>query len=169
MAEKNVTKEQIEDEENKEFESFLNDKNKIPLETHTLINTYLCGEIVKHEKGYVELELQTEQDMVVDSHGLIHGGFIFGAADFAAMAAVNEKNVVLVASECQFLAPVKLGDKVVFKAQVRHQEGRKRNVHVRAYVLEIKVFEGEFMTVITERHVLQLKLLQKEQEAESQS
>lgn len=140
------------------LEGYLEKKKQIPLQTHNLINTYLCGEITKHEKGYVELELETENDMVVDEMGLIHGGFVFGAADFAAMAAVNERNVVLVASECQFLAPVKMGDKVLFKAQVRHQEGRKRNVHVKAFVLDIKVFEGEFMTVITERHVLKLKL-----------
>ena len=146
-----------------ELESFLDNRKKLPLETHTLINTYLCGDIVKHEKGYVELKLETENEMVVDELGLIHGGFVFGAADFAAMAAVNERNVVLVASECQFLAPVKLGDKVLFKAQVRQQEGRKRNVHVTAFVLDIKVFEGEFMTVITERHVLRLKLLDDEE------
>ncbi len=139
-----------------------NTEENIPLVTHTSINTYLCGEIIKHTKGYVELLLKTENEMVVDEMGLIHGGFIFGAADFAAMAAVNEKNVVLVASECQFLSPVKLGDKVLFKARLRHQEGRKRNVHVKAFVYDIKVFEGEFMTVITERHVLKLKLLDEE-------
>ncbi|SFV51698.1 Hot dog fold protein HP0420 [hydrothermal vent metagenome] len=148
--------------ENQELDSFLSEKKKLPLQTHTLINNYLCGDIIKHEKGYVEVKLQTENEMVVDDMGLIHGGFIFGAADFAAMAAVNEKNVVLVASECQFLSPVKVGDKVLFKAQVRHQEGRKRNVLVKAYVLDIKVFEGEFMTIITDRHVLKLKLLDEE-------
>ena len=147
-----------------ESDTLLGNRRKIELDTHNLINTYLCGEITKHEKGYVELELETENEMVVDEMGLIHGGFVFGAADFAAMAAVNERNVVLVASECQFLAPVKLGDRVLFKAQVRHQEGRKRSVHVKAFVLDIKVFEGEFMTVITERHVLKLKLLEEEKD-----
>jgi acyl-CoA thioesterase len=53
---------------------------------------------------------------------------------------------------------------VNFVARVRHKEGRKRNVHVEAYVLDIKVFEGEFKTVITERHVLKLKLLDQEEE-----
>ncbi len=159
MANQNNNEEQKQEEE---FEQILSDKGKLPLETHTMINTYLCGDIIKHEKGYVELELETENEMVVDDMGLIHGGFIFGSADFAAMAAVNERNVVLVASECQFLSPVKIGDKVLFKAQVRHQEGRKRSVHVKAFVHEIKVFEGEFMTVITERHVLKLKLLEEE-------
>jgi acyl-CoA thioesterase len=118
------------------------------------------------EKGYVEVRLTTTPGMIADSVGLIHGGFVFGAADYAAMLAVNEKNVVLVASDCQFLSPVKFHDEVNVIARVRHQEGRKRNVHVECFVLNIKVFEGEFKTVVTERHVLRLNLLEEEKEEE---
>ena len=132
----------------------------IYLNTHESINQDLCGEIQKLDLGVVEIELTTTQDMVADDMGLIHGGFVFSAADYAAMAAVNEKNVVLVASECEFLSPVKLGDVVKIIAKVRHKEGRKRNVEVEAYVLDIKVFTGLFKTVITERHVLKLNLLE---------
>ncbi|MDD2356676.1 MAG: PaaI family thioesterase [Thiovulaceae bacterium] len=133
--------------------------NTIYLNTHESINQDLCGEIHKLELGQVEVELVTTEDMVADDMGLIHGGFVFSAADYAAMAAVNERNVVLVASECQFLSPVKLGDVVKIIAKVRHKEGRKRNVEVEAFVTEIKVFSGLFKTVITERHVLKLNLL----------
>lgn len=132
------------------------------LKTHLRINQALSGEITKMELGYVEVLLTTLPEMLADDIGLIHGGFIFSAADFAAMAAVNEKNVVLVASDCQFLSPVKLHDEVLFVARVRHKEGRKRNIHVVAHVLDIKVFEGEFKTVITDKHVLRLKLLDDE-------
>jgi len=131
----------------------------VVLNTHLRINESLSGEITLIEKGYIELRLTTSNDMLADEIGLVHGGFIFSAADYAAMAAVNEKNVVLVASDCQFLSPVKLHDEVNFVARVRHHEGKKRNVHVVAKVHDIKVFEGEFKTVITERHVLKLKLL----------
>jgi acyl-coenzyme A thioesterase PaaI-like protein len=134
-------------------------ENEIALVTHERINQGMCGEIMKHEIGYVELRLETLHEMLADDIGLIHGGFIFSAADYAAMAAVNEKNVVLVASDCQFLSPVKYHDEVNFIAKVRHKEGRKRNVHVEGYVLEIKVFEGEFKTVITDKHILKLHLI----------
>jgi len=140
------------------------EENAVILSTHVSINRDLNGEIIKLEKGYVEVRLTTISEMVVDDQGLIHGGFIFGAADFAAMAAVNEKNVVLVGSDCQFLSPVKFGDEINFVARVRHKEGRKRNVYVEGHVLDIKVFEGEFKTVITDRHVLKLKLLEGEEE-----
>jgi acyl-CoA thioesterase len=154
------TDKEIDDEE-LELDDYREDEeNSVLLSTHENINRDLNGEILKLEKGYVELRLTTTSEMVVDSQGLIHGGFIFSAADFAAMAAVNERNVVLVGSDCQFLSPVKFGDEVNFVARVRHKEGRKRNIYVEAHVLDIKVFEGEFKTVITDRHVLKLKLLE---------
>ena len=84
-------------------------------------------------------------------------------------AKLEKKNVVLVGSECQFLSPVKFHDEVNFIAKVRHKDGRKRNVHVEAYVLDIKVFEGEFKTVVTDRHVLKLKLLDEEDEENKNS
>ena len=154
-----------EKEEEFEIEDYRDGPEEVIVKTHTRINENLCGEIVKIEEGYVEVRLTTLPEMLADEVGLIHGGFIFGAADYAAMLAVNEKNVVLVASDCQFLSPVKLHDEVNVVARVRHKEGRKRNVHVEAFVLDIKVFEGEFKTVITEKHVLKLHLLDAEEEA----
>jgi len=135
-------------------------KEEVFIRTHEKINNELCGEVILVEQGYIETRLVTVPEMVADDVGLIHGGFIFSAADYAAMLAVNEKNVVLVASSCQFLSPVKFHDEVNFVAKVRHKEGRKRNINVEGFVLDIKVFEGEFKTVITDRHVLKLKLLE---------
>jgi len=147
------------------FELEDNKKDEVILTTHNTINQDLCGELLLIEQGYVEVRLTTTPEMVADKLGLVHGGFIFSAADYAAMAAVNEKNVVLVASECQFLSPVKLHDEVNVIARVRHKEGRKRNVNVIAYVHDIKVFEGEFKTVILDKHVLRLKLLDEKDDA----
>jgi acyl-coenzyme A thioesterase PaaI-like protein len=129
------------------------------LNTHERINTVYSGEIIKLESGYAKVILDTTEVMRADDVGLVHGGFIFSAADFAAMVAVNEPNVVLASCNCLFLAPVRVGDSVTFEATEHQKEGRKRNVTVRGFVHEIKVFEGEFKTVVTERHVLRLDLL----------
>ncbi|MEA1982215.1 MAG: PaaI family thioesterase [Campylobacterota bacterium] len=155
---------EIADNEKEELEIDYEETEEVLIRTHERINLDLCGEVILMERGYVETRLTTTSEMVADSIGLIHGGFIFGAADYAAMLAVNERNVVLVASNSQFLSPVKFHDEVDFKARVRHQEGRKRNVYVEGFVLDIKVFEGEFKTVITDRHVLKLKLLDDEED-----
>jgi len=129
------------------------------LNTHERINTVYSGEIVKLQSGYAKVSLETNEVMRADEVGLVHGGFIFSAADFAAMAAVNEPNVVLASCNCLFLSPVRVGDVVTFEASEHQKEGRKRNVSVKGFVHEIKVFEGEFKTVVTERHVLRLDLM----------
>ena len=152
----------IENEEELELHDYRGEE-QVVIQTHERVNQGLSGEVIKIELGYVELRLTTLPEMLADDVGLIHGGIIFSAADYAAMLAVNERNVVLVGSDCQFLSPVKLHDEVNFVARVRHKEGRKRNVYVKAFVFDIKVFEGEFKTVITDRHVLKLKLLDKEE------
>ena len=136
---------------------------KVELRTHLRIDQSLCGTLVELDVGYAKVELDTTREMVVDEMGLVHGGFTFGAADFAAMAAVNDPNVVLVSSECRFLSPVKVGDRVVFEAKELYKEARKRNIHVVGYFEDIKVFEGEFMAVVLERHVLKLKLVKDEE------
>lgn len=136
----------------------MSSSDKDVLKTHKNINQSLCSEIQKLEDGYAESRLVTTNEMVADSKGLIHGGFVFGAADYTAMAAVNEENVVLTACSCKFTAPVKLGDIVNFTAKVQSRDGRKNSVYVTAYVLDVKVFEGEFKTFVTDKHVLELNL-----------
>ncbi len=156
-----MAEERIDENENGVEDSTASEGN-IELRTHQRIDHSLCGNLVELRNGYARVELDTSPEMVVDEMGLVHGGFTFAAADFAAMAAVNDPNVVLVSSECRFLSPVKVGDRVVFEAKELFKEARKRNIHVVGYFEDIKVFEGEFMAVVLERHVLKLKLVKDE-------
>ena len=134
-------------------------EGNIPLRTHDMINSRYSGDLEELKDGYARVSLLTNEDMRVDTYGLVHGGFIFCAGDFAAMAAVNDPNVVLSAATTNFLSPVRVGDQVVFEGRVRHKEGRKREVDVTGSVLDIKVFEATFKTVVLERHVLKLDLM----------
>jgi len=124
------------------------------LNTHLHINTSLCGKVTKLKKNYAEVLLYTTQQMVVDMQGLVHGGFIFGAADYAAMSAVNDPYVVLGASSTKFIAPVKVGDAVLCKASVVRTKGKKAEVELEAFVNEKLVFEGNFTTFVLTAHVL---------------
>jgi acyl-coenzyme A thioesterase PaaI-like protein len=75
------------------------------LKTHLAINQSLCGQLLSTHEGVAVVKLSTTSEMIVDDHHLVHGGFIFGAADYAAMAAVNDPNVVLGSAEVRFLKP----------------------------------------------------------------
>ncbi len=124
------------------------------LNTHLNINTSLCGRVIKLEADTAEVLLHTTQQMSADSQGLVHGGFIFGTADYAAMSAVNDPLVVLGSSTSKFVAPVKVGDAVLCKARVVSEKGKKRVVEVEAYVSDKLVFEGSFTTFVLDSHVL---------------
>ena len=124
------------------------------LNTHLNINTSLCGKVTKLDTNYAEVLLHTTQQMTADEQGLVHGGFIFGAADYAAMSAVNDPYVVLGSSSSKFLAPVKVGDAVLCKATVVSEKGKKKVVDVQAFVDEKLVFEGSFTTFVLGKHVL---------------
>jgi len=122
--------------------------------THLNINTSLCGVVTKLQDNYAEVLLHTTQQMIVDSQGLVHGGFIFGAVDYAAMSAVNDPLVVLGSANSKFIAPVKVGDAVLCKAKVVSENEKKREVKVQAFVENKLVFDGRFTTFVLDKHVL---------------
>ena len=122
--------------------------------THNKIDFSLCGKPLLTEEDFSKVELKTSEQMSVDQTGLVHGGFIFGLADHAAMIAVNHPNVVLGAAEVKFLKPVKAGETVVAEAKVEEKEGKKNSVTVSVSRGEETVFKGMFTCFVLEKHVL---------------
>ncbi|HSF38746.1 MAG TPA: hotdog domain-containing protein, partial [Thermoanaerobaculia bacterium] len=78
--------------------------------THLAIDRRLVGEPVELGPGTASVALVTVPEMAADERGLVHGGFVFGLADYAAMLAVNHPNVVLGSAETRFLKPVTVGE-----------------------------------------------------------
>jgi acyl-coenzyme A thioesterase PaaI-like protein len=126
------------------------------LKTHLGINRSLCGEVLSVDEGSAVVKIGTTPEMVADDHDLVHGGFIFGAADFAAMAAVNDPYVVLGSAEVKFLKPTRCGDSVTLHAKVAENSGKRRRVDVEGVDGSgAKVFSGNFTCFVLERHVLE--------------
>ena len=133
--------------------------------THRLTSERLVGRPLRIEPGKAEVELVTTEEMAVDEYGLVHGGFTFGLADYAAMLAVNEPTVVLGKAEVRFLKPVKVGEKLIARAEVIEESGgdvgdgtfsrRKKIVRADVFKGEEKVFEGIFHCYVLEKHVLE--------------
>jgi len=124
------------------------------LNTHLEIDSTLCGKIVELKENYAKVELTTTDIMKADNKGLVHGGFTFSSADFTAMASINNPNVVLTASDVKFLAPVKVGDKVIFEGNVIEQDNKKSKVEVVGKVNEKEVLKGIFKTYTLDKHIL---------------
>ncbi|AEH24116.1 PaaI family thioesterase [Pyrococcus yayanosii] len=125
--------------------------------THLLTSREFVGEPLELKPGYARVRLKTREDMKVDEKGLVHGGFTFGLADYAAMLAVNEPTVVLGKAEVRFTRPVKVGDELVAEAKVVEDLGRKKIVWVEVFRREgEKVLEGTFHCYVLEKHVLEM-------------
>jgi uncharacterized protein (TIGR00369 family) len=125
--------------------------------THLSIDEESVGKVQKIESGKSsQVVLKMEPWMRADENGLVHGGFTFGLADYAAMVAVNDPYVVLLSSQVQFLKPVEVGESLTALAQVVESDGKKRKVQCEVLNREQqKVLEGEFLCMVLNQHVLE--------------
>lgn len=126
------------------------------IKTHKSIDEMLSGKVVDLKEGEsATVVLQANDKMIADKKGLIHGGFIFSAADYCAMVTVNHPNVVLASAEVKFLQPFKIYDVGIFKSKVLDTKGRWTTVLVEGFKGEEKFFEGTFRCYTSEKHVLE--------------
>lgn len=122
--------------------------------THPCINHDLCGRPVLLAPGQAVVRLTTLPAMAADARGLVHGGFVFGLADYAAMLAVNDPLVVLGAASIRFTAPVAVGEVIEAQATLTETDGKKRLVEVVVRRAEETVLTGSFTCFVLPRHVL---------------
>ena len=131
------------------------------LRTHPSIDRRLCGEPLELGPGTARVAFTGLPEMAADDRGLVHGGFVFGLADYAAMLAVNHPHVVLAGAEVRFLKPVAVGERLVAEARVDpadNPDGRRSRVRVE--VLRDgrdgeAVMTGDFRCVTLDRHVFE--------------
>lgn len=124
------------------------------VETHLCIDRGLCGAPVVLDAGYSRVELVTTQCMAADDAGLVHGGFVFSLADYAAMVAVNHPNTVLGSAEVRFTKPVRVGERLAAEAVVEETQEKKILVRVRVLREDAEVFSGVFTCFAPQKHVL---------------
>ncbi|MFA5869469.1 MAG: hotdog domain-containing protein [Candidatus Bathyarchaeia archaeon] len=125
------------------------------VKTHEGVSAGLVGspvEVVDGERAIARLE--TVDEMAADQTGLVHGGFTFGLADYAAMLAVNHPHVVLGSAQVKFTAPVRVGETMTAEAKVTTVDGKRSDVSVEVKVGDRRVFTGTFTCYTLEKHVL---------------
>lgn len=130
--------------------------------THLAIDAELCGVVRELGDGRARVELVATPAMAADERGLVHGGFTFGLADYAAMLAVGHPNVVLAGAEVRFLRPTKVGDRLTALAEIEQggneqafdPPGNKPWVAVAVECAGETVFTGRFRCYVAPRHVL---------------
>lgn len=121
--------------------------------THEQTSEQYVGRPVELGDGHAVVELTTTAEMAVDASGLVHGGFVDGAADYAAMLSVNEPTVVLAASEVRYPHPTRVGQTVRAEATVT-EDGDRPPVNVTARAGGETVLDGVFQCAVLDEHPL---------------
>ncbi|MGF1467232.1 MAG: hotdog domain-containing protein [Sandaracinaceae bacterium] len=122
--------------------------------THLRLDRELVGDLLHLEEGLASVRCTTTARMAADDEGLVHGGFVFGIADHAAMLAVNDPHVVLGSADIRFLAPVRVGDEVEAVARRTIQRGKKHVLEVEVRVGDTPVLSGTLTAFVLASHVL---------------
>jgi uncharacterized protein (TIGR00369 family) len=121
--------------------------------THKKINKELCGIPIELGEGYSKVKLKLISDMIVDKTGLIHGGFVFSLADYAAMLAINHPNTILGGANVRFLKPVLVDENLIAEAKFMEEEGKKQLVKVSVKRDGEIIFTGEFICFSPDHHI----------------
>ncbi len=100
--------------------------------------------------GRATARMQVRADMV-NGHGIVHGAFVFAVADTAFACACNSHGPVTVAAaaDITFVAPARLGEQLVARAEERTRFGRSGiyDVTVRRGADVIAEFRGTSRTI----------------------
>jgi acyl-coenzyme A thioesterase PaaI-like protein len=136
--------------------------------THLSLDPRLSGAPLSLADGQARVQLETLPEMAADARGLVHGGFVFGLADYAAMLAINEPNVVLGSADVRLLVPVVVGEGLRAEAKRVRVDGKKQIVEVSVFRHPAegstqegegeRVFFGTFVCFVPDVHVLDAKL-----------
>lgn len=115
---------------------------------------YNCGNITKLAKGRAIVRFVPDENMVMDKNErnqLIHSGYVFNAASYAAIVTINKRYSIMIASDVKFLAPIELGHEVFFYTQSTQDDSKKCEVKVEGYLLDIKIFDAVFHIAVFDK------------------
>ena len=149
----------MEDECIKEDEDFVNKANQESVVQKVCQNIDSNNGVIKELKNrQASVMLETTSKMILDKSGLVHTGNLYSSAAYSALLAVNNPNAIIIGVEMKFLAPIELGNEVLFKAQCLQEDTKKREVKVEGFVLDIKIFDAMFFVAVFDKHNLSLHI-----------
>ncbi|ANV98398.1 hypothetical protein BBW65_06140 [Helicobacter enhydrae] len=132
------------------------EQTNIELMTCTALKSDLCGVILNHTEEEILTKFTPTKQMICDEDNLIHSGFIFNAANYAAMCLVNQPFSVTIGSEVEFLAPLEFEQEMHFVGVIKQSNNKKYEVRVIGNLLDIKIFEATFYIAIFDKQLFKL-------------
>lgn len=115
-------------------------------EVRSLLVHEVIGEIIdlQLDRSAISL-LDIKDEHVFSRNQIARGHHLFAQANSLAVAVINDELALTASADIHFLRPVKLGERVVAKAQIKGLEEGRTKVIIHSYVGEEVVFSGVFV------------------------
>ncbi|HIP02407.1 MAG TPA: hypothetical protein EYG75_02715 [Campylobacterales bacterium] len=118
------------------------------LNSHKNIHTNHSYKLLELSEGYARTSINSQKSETVDKENIVYDGSIFSAANFCAMAAVNEEHTFLISANIDFLNQVNTEDEeVIFEARAKSNISGKKQIEVQGKVNGITIFLGNFVAM----------------------
>ena len=118
------------------------------LRTHKNIHTNHSYNLIELSENYAKISIKAKNSESVDDKNTIYDGSIFSAANFCAMAAINDEDSFLISANIDFLNQITKDDEdIIFEAKARVNTSGKKQIEVSGKINDISVFYGDFVTI----------------------
>jgi acyl-coenzyme A thioesterase PaaI-like protein len=118
------------------------------LKSHKNIHVNHSYTLLELSEGYAKTSINSQKSESVDGENTIYDGSIFSAANFCAMAAVNEPQTFLISANIDFLNQVSKDDEeVIFEAHASNNLSGKKQIDVQGKINDIVIFKGDFVAL----------------------
>lgn len=108
----------------------------------------VVGELLELELGKSGISLLTvTEDMVFEKSRVARGEHMFSQANSLALALIDSPLVLTGVANVKYKVPVHMGDKLIAKAELKHQRGNKYFVWVKIKNVSTEVFRAKFILV----------------------
>ncbi|MGB9678987.1 MAG: transcription factor FapR [Thermoanaerobacteraceae bacterium] len=108
----------------------------------------VVGELIDLDLGKSGISIfDPTEEMVFVKTKIVKGQYIYSQAESLAMSVIDASAALIGVANIKYKLPVKIGDKLVAKAEVIRQRGNKFFVWVKIKVKNNEVFRGKFILV----------------------
>jgi acyl-coenzyme A thioesterase PaaI-like protein len=117
-------------------------------EIRALQGEEVIGDLVELNLGRAGTSVLVVLDhMVFARNQILRGHYLFAQANSLAVALVDSDLALTKTAQVDYQRPVKLGDRVMAKAEVMSAQDHRYQVNVKSFVQDRQVFSGEFVVV----------------------
>jgi acyl-coenzyme A thioesterase PaaI-like protein len=114
----------------------------------TLSSSEIIGEIIDFNLGNSAISiLETDDSMTFEKTDIVRGHYIYSLAESLSISTIDAHAAIVGIANVKYKIPIRSGQRLIAKAQVRKNEGNRYIVWVKIYIKESEVFRGKFVLI----------------------